>query len=109
MPQKKSSFKMRPILAVLTMALILPLASWGASKYKVLYKFTGGADGGIPNGLIIDKLGNLYGTTSAGGATGNGTVFKLERLPVGTWKETVLHSGSVPSSGFRYRVSGQPS
>jgi hypothetical protein len=27
------------------MALMLPLATWGASTYKVLYKFTGGADG----------------------------------------------------------------
>jgi uncharacterized repeat protein (TIGR03803 family) len=96
MPQKKSWFKMRPILAALTMALMLPLASWGASTFKVLYKFTGGADGASPNGLIFDKLGNLYGTTSAGGATGNGTVFKLERLPGGTWKETVLHSFSGP-------------
>jgi uncharacterized repeat protein (TIGR03803 family) len=111
MPQKKSSFKMRPILAVLTMALMLPLASWGASKYKVLYKFTGGADGGTPNGLIIDKLGNLYGTTSAGGATGNGTVFKLEPLPGGTWKETVLHSfsgpnGASPAAGLVSDASG---
>ena len=96
MPQKKSSFKMRPILAVLTMTLMLPLTTWGASTFKVLYEFTGGADGGTPNGLIIDKLGNLYGTTSAGGATGNGTVFKLEPLPGGTWKETVLHSFSGP-------------
>jgi hypothetical protein len=45
MPRKKSWFKMRPTLAVLMMALMLPLATWGASTYKVLYKFTGGADG----------------------------------------------------------------
>jgi hypothetical protein len=44
MPRKKSWFKMRPTLAVLMMALMLPLATWGASTYKVLYKFTGGAD-----------------------------------------------------------------
>jgi uncharacterized repeat protein (TIGR03803 family) len=29
-------------------------------------------------GLIADGAGNLYGTTYAGGATGNGTVFKLD-------------------------------
>jgi uncharacterized repeat protein (TIGR03803 family) len=45
---------------------------------KVLESFTGGADGGIPNGgLIRDKAGNLYGTTYTGGAAGLGTVFKL--------------------------------
>jgi uncharacterized repeat protein (TIGR03803 family) len=111
MPQKNSSFKLRPILAVLTMTLTLPLTTWGASTFKVLYKFTGGADGGTPNGLIIDKLGNLYGTTSAGGASGKGTVFKLEPLQDGTWKETVLHSfsgrnGAAPAAGLVSDASG---
>jgi uncharacterized repeat protein (TIGR03803 family) len=111
MTRKESWFKVLPILAALTMTLMLPLTTWGASKYKVLYEFTGGADGGTPTGLIIDKLGNLYGTTSAGGATGNGTVFKLEPLPGGTWKETVLHSfkgpdGSAPETGLISDASG---
>ena len=48
MPQKRSWFKMRPSLAVLAMALMLPPATWGASTFKVLYKFTGGADGDSP-------------------------------------------------------------
>jgi uncharacterized repeat protein (TIGR03803 family) len=44
----------------------------------VLYSFTGGADGANPYaGLIRDKAGNLYGTTSSGGS-GYGTVFKLK-------------------------------
>jgi len=44
----------------------------------VLYSFTGGNDGAFPNGpLVFDGQGNLYGTTSDGGAYGNGTVFKL--------------------------------
>ncbi len=47
-----------------------------------LYSFTGGADGAHPlAGLVADKLGNLYGTTSGGGnpacADGCGVVFKL--------------------------------
>ena len=34
----------------------------------VLYSFTGGADGGYPNGgLVRDSAGNLYGTTGSGG------------------------------------------
>ena len=42
----------------------------------VLYRFTGGADGGQPNaGLIRDSAGNLFGTTNSGG-TGAGVVFQ---------------------------------
>jgi uncharacterized repeat protein (TIGR03803 family) len=37
--------------------------------------------------LIADGLGNLYGTTQMGGASGQGVVFKVE--PDGT--QTVLH------------------
>jgi uncharacterized repeat protein (TIGR03803 family) len=42
-----------------------------------LYSFTGGTDGGKPFASLIDVDGALYGTTSAGGASGVGTVFKL--------------------------------
>ncbi len=43
-----------------------------------LYRFTGGQDGDIPvAGLVADLAGNLYGTTSSGGSSGSGTVFKL--------------------------------
>jgi uncharacterized repeat protein (TIGR03803 family) len=50
---------------------------------NVLHSFTGGSDGGRPVAdLIADAAGNLYGTTSYGGATascpgGCGTVFEL--------------------------------
>ncbi|MGH9208408.1 MAG: choice-of-anchor tandem repeat GloVer-containing protein, partial [Acidimicrobiales bacterium] len=44
----------------------------------VLYSFTGGGDGALPEaGLIADSSGNLYGTTEIGGALNSGTVFKL--------------------------------
>ena len=42
-----------------------------------LHSFTGGGDGGYPAGLVLDRAGNLYGTTDGGGAYGYGTVFKL--------------------------------
>jgi len=58
-------------------------------KETVLYSFSGGRDGGQPNaGLVMDKAGNLYGTTVGGGANGHGTIFKV--TPKG--KETVLYS-----------------
>jgi uncharacterized repeat protein (TIGR03803 family) len=84
-------------------------------KEKVLHAFTGATDGGSPvAGLSIDKAGNLYGTTTAGGSSGNGTVFKLVK-PTGAggaWKEEVLYSfgtgtdGAVPIAGVILDASG---
>jgi uncharacterized repeat protein (TIGR03803 family) len=54
-----------------------------AGSEKILRSFTGGTDGGIPNGgLVRDKDGNLYGTTFTGGSGGLGTVFKLSAAGV---------------------------
>jgi len=45
---------------------------------KVLYNFTGGADGANPSsGLLMDSKGNFYGETLFGGTNGGGTVFEL--------------------------------
>jgi len=46
--------------------------------YASIHDFTGGTDGGSPRcRLVFDSSGNLYGTTSIGGANGYGVVFKL--------------------------------
>ena len=46
----------------------------------VVYAFKGGDDGVYPaGGLIADAQGNLYGTTEAGGTSGKGTVFEIEK------------------------------
>jgi len=80
---------------------LLAARSAQAQTYKVLYSFTGGADGSFPGGLTRDAQGNLYGTTRVGGAYGDGTVFKLSK----TRKETVLYSftggsdGGIPMAG----------
>jgi len=58
----------------------------------VLYSFQGLNDGANPvGGVILDKGGNLYGTTFDGGVNGGGTVYKLSRSG-GAWKMTVLYS-----------------
>jgi uncharacterized repeat protein (TIGR03803 family) len=56
----------------------------------VLHRFHGtGGDGSFPQaGLLLDASGNLYGTTSEGGAHGGGTVFKIDYAG----RQTVLHS-----------------
>jgi uncharacterized repeat protein (TIGR03803 family) len=49
----------------------------GKWTYSVLHRFTG-ADGFDPEaGLTLDRKGNLYGTTVAGGAGGAGVVFEI--------------------------------
>jgi uncharacterized repeat protein (TIGR03803 family) len=45
--------------------------------------------------LVLDKAGNLYGTTEWGGANNTGTVYELSP-ETGTWKENILYS--FPSS-----------
>jgi uncharacterized repeat protein (TIGR03803 family) len=42
---------------------------------KVVHSFQGGSDGAYPLGGLIEVGGTLYGTTSEGGASNNGTVF----------------------------------
>jgi uncharacterized repeat protein (TIGR03803 family) len=47
-------------------------------KETVLHSFTNAPDGASPYaGLVMDKAGNLYGTTLIGGSSGYGTAFKL--------------------------------
>jgi uncharacterized repeat protein (TIGR03803 family) len=49
-----------------------------AGNFSSLHSFTGGAEGGfLYGGLAIDKDGNLYGSTTDGGASNAGTVFEL--------------------------------
>jgi uncharacterized repeat protein (TIGR03803 family) len=79
---------------------------------SVLHAFTGGRDGGGPyvGSLIMDAMGNLYGTATSGGIYKHGTVFKLSQS-AGKWKETVLHSfanrdGSGPVGSLIFDLSG---
>jgi uncharacterized repeat protein (TIGR03803 family) len=85
-----------------------------AGEETVLHSFTGGADGGFPqySNLILDQLGDLYGTTTNGGSTacffGCGVVFKLSAIG----EETVLHSftggvdGADPFAGLVRDAAG---
>jgi uncharacterized repeat protein (TIGR03803 family) len=89
-------------------ALVLITASYlAAATEKVLYRFTGGADGAVPSsGLLMDTAGNLYGTTARGGdlsqcdGSGCGTVFRLTPLGNGKWKEHVLYAFQGGLDGY---------
>lgn len=78
MPQNLNIFSKYILGCGLALAVLVPLGSAHAKGFSVLYPFTGGSDGGYPYaGLIADGAGNLYSTTSGGGADGGGAVFKL--------------------------------
>jgi uncharacterized repeat protein (TIGR03803 family) len=49
----------------------------GGWTYSLLHSFSGGSDGGTPNGVLVDGYGNLYGTTDGGGAYGKGAIFEI--------------------------------
>ena len=77
---------------------IFQLPSSGGVGAVAIHSFSG-TDGAHPNGsLVADARGNLYGTTSIGGASNLGTVFKLAKPSVqgNPWTLTVLHSFSGP-------------
>jgi uncharacterized repeat protein (TIGR03803 family) len=79
---------------------------------NVLYGFAGSPDGAAPlSGIAIDEQGSLYGTTSAGGASGYGAVYRLLNSGSG-WTEEVLYSfgngadGLTPTGGMLVDSAG---
>jgi uncharacterized repeat protein (TIGR03803 family) len=84
----------------------------------VVYNFcsqTNCTDGYSPYGSLtfFGSGVDLFGTTSGGGANGNGTVFELTPTQGGSYIETVLHSfnpsggdGSFPEAGVIFDPSG---
>jgi len=80
-------------------ALTVVTQSAQAQTFNVIHNFTGGADGAGPEaGLTMDRAGNLYGTASVGGSSGNGTVFRLSKKSSG-WVFTPLYSFQGPPDG----------
>lgn len=99
-----------------TVFQLMPVGSgW---QLNTLYSFTCFADGKNPyGGVTLDKAGNLYGTTVAGGSggvcasDGCGTVFELTKSG-NSWTETVLYNfagandGSGPGGGVVFDGNG---
>jgi uncharacterized repeat protein (TIGR03803 family) len=86
---------------------VFKLTLGASSRWKetILHSFTGGANGIEPTaGVVMDKAGNLYGTTSAGGTNscGCGLIYKLVPGSNGKWTYTVLHrfDGAGPNANL---------
>jgi uncharacterized repeat protein (TIGR03803 family) len=87
---------------------------------KILHNFANNGQDGyyIYSSLVMDASGNLYGTSSTGGAINNttfggGTVFELKSTAGGAgWTERILHSfglgsdGTYPVAGMTFGPSG---
>jgi uncharacterized repeat protein (TIGR03803 family) len=74
----------------------------------VLHIFTGGADGGVPlGGLVQDAAGDFYGTASVGGS-GAGTVFEVDTNGVFTvlYAFTGGADGGSPQAGLVIDAAG---
>lgn len=99
-----------------TVFTLTPPSSPGAAwTYAMIYVFGGGTtDGALPNGGLLGGAGTgsspgtyLWGTTQAGGASGQGTIFVVGQEFLGQpYTDTVVHSftggtdGGVPMAGL---------
>jgi len=87
----------------------------GGWTETILYSFPlnyGGPDGDLPAGTVaIDKAGNLYGVTQAGGFYGYGSIFELTPSSDGSYRERIIHSfnltdGSLPDATLVFDSAG---
>ena len=61
-----------------------------SGSFSTLYSFTGGSDGGQPYGTLTEGVtGDLFGTTTTGGADGDGTVFQIPLPNAGSFSGTM--------------------
>ncbi|MFZ0311566.1 MAG: choice-of-anchor tandem repeat GloVer-containing protein [Candidatus Korobacteraceae bacterium] len=67
----------------------------------VVHTFSYSYDGGFPGPITFDSAGNIYGTTSAGGVAGIGTVYKLTSSQ-GSWTFSVLTGFAGTGAGSPY-------
>jgi len=105
MLRKRFSVNVRNTCAIVLVALVLAATvatrPARAQTFTVLHSFAAGTDGAVPNPIIGDAQGNLYGTTKFGGITSCaldtcGTVFKIDSAG----KETVLYRFEGGDNGY---------
>jgi uncharacterized repeat protein (TIGR03803 family) len=71
----------------------------GSWTKSLVYSFAGGTDAGLPDGIVFDGPGNIYGTADSGGDPNNhGAVFQL--MPSGSaWNENVIYRFQPSTDG----------
>ena len=84
---------------------VIQLARLGSQwTLNYLHIFTDSNNDGVgPFGkLILDKSGNIFGTTEVGGTKGDGTVYELSPPAVsgGAWTENILYDFAGGTDGF---------
>jgi uncharacterized repeat protein (TIGR03803 family)/VCBS repeat-containing protein len=86
------------LMALVLVAYGVPSAAHGQTTYEVVAALDAqDASGAVPRaGLIQATDGNFYGTTYYGGASGAGTIFKVDAAAT----VTVLHSFSYSDGAF---------
>ncbi|MGC1648401.1 MAG: choice-of-anchor tandem repeat GloVer-containing protein [Candidatus Sulfotelmatobacter sp.] len=89
------------LVSAFCFALMVTSPQACAQTFSVVHNFTGGSDGAYPMNGFTANGKNLFGTTSSGGTSGVGVVFKISTSGV----ETMLHTftgspdGASPNGG----------
>ncbi len=83
-------------------------ASVAGLAMATLYSFTGGNDGGNPNGLVQGTNGAFYGTTRHGGSNSWGSIFRMapNGLPASLYAFTGGSDGATPFSALAQGADG---
>lgn len=97
-------------------AFELKLAGSSYTEVQLHVFIAGVTDGAYPeySSLVMDKSGNLYGTTYQGGTANVGTIFELVHSG-NTWTEKILHAfagtaghdGAYPQAGLSMDSTGK--
>jgi uncharacterized repeat protein (TIGR03803 family) len=99
---------LRTVAMVLAILMAISV-SGNAATYQTIATLPGALG---PGALIFDSAGNIYGTTSSGGAFNGGMIFKLSSGSGGVWNETVLYDfpgafqGCWPNSPLVFDQAG---
>jgi uncharacterized repeat protein (TIGR03803 family) len=81
-------------IAVILVVCGVAVCAHAAVKETILYRFNRNKSGPYAplSNLVMDKAGDLYGTTYEGGASGAGVAFELSPQSGGVWTYSVIHN-----------------